>query len=104
MNGKPDKFPPPASRGFTLIELMVSIALVLILILGINQVFKIASDTVNGGQAISAASREDRSIQGTIYPDMQNAVVAGAPFFVIRSHIQPGFRNKADEQADRDGN
>lgn len=90
--------------GFTLIELMVSIALVLILILGINQVFKIASDTVNAGQALSAADRENRGIQGTMYPDMQNMVLTNAPFFIIRSRIQPAFRNAADAQADRDGN
>jgi prepilin-type N-terminal cleavage/methylation domain-containing protein len=103
MNRKPEQFRPTASGGFTLIELMVSIALVLILILGINQVFKIASDTVNGGTAISAAAREDRAIQGTMYPDFQNVVLADAPYFIIRSRLQPAFRNKADEQADRDG-
>ena len=103
MNGTRHKFDRPAPRGFTLIELMVSIALVLILILGINQVFKIASDTVNVGLAMSGAAREDRGIQGTLYPDVQNMVLTEAPFFVIRSRIQPAFRSRADEQADSDG-
>ena len=103
MNRKSEQLHRPAPAGFTLIELMVSIALVLILILGINQVFKIASDTVNVGQAMSGAAREDRGIQGTMYPDVQNMVLADAPFFIIRSRVQPAFRSRADEQADRDG-
>lgn len=103
MNRKSDHSHRLAPAGFTLIELMVSIALVLILILGINQVFKIASDTVNVGQAMSGAAREDRAIQGTLGPDVQNMVLADAPFFIIRSRVQPAFRSRADEQADRDG-
>src|SRR6266516_6162584 len=89
--------------GFTLLELMISIALVLILILGINQVFKIASDTVNAGQSLSRADRDNRAIQGVLYPDFQSAVVTGAPCFIIRSNVLPMFRNRADEQGDGDG-
>jgi prepilin-type N-terminal cleavage/methylation domain-containing protein len=110
MLGVREQFEPVRSRprvgpnAFTLIELMVSIALVLILILGINQVFKIASDTVNAGQSLSTANRSNRGIQGVLYPDFQNAVVTGAPCFIIRSTYLPAFRNRTDELGDRDGN
>lgn len=89
-------------RGFTLIELMVSMALVLILILGVNAVFRLTSDTVNAGMALSAADRDNRAVQPVLYNDMQTAVLEGAPFFIIRSERVAAFRNRADELADRD--
>ena len=39
--------PRAPSHAFTLVELMISIALVLVIILGVNAIFKMASDTVN---------------------------------------------------------
>src|SRR3954470_7628513 len=44
---------PTAVPGFTLIELMVSIALVLVLVLGVNAVFRMATETVGVGMAMS---------------------------------------------------
>ena len=89
-------------RAFTLVELMVSMALVLVLILGVNAVFKMASDTVNGGMALAAANRESRSVQTVIYGDFQNAVMEDGPLLLIRSERVPAFRNREDEAADRD--
>lgn len=93
-----------AAPGFTLIELMVSIAIVLVLILGVNTVFKIASDAVGAGDAYSTASRDNRSVQSVIASDFRSMVVEGAPFIVITSAVQPAFRNSPDQQADRDFN
>lgn len=90
------------AAAFTLVELMVSIALVLIIILGVNAVFKMASDTVNGGQALAAANRENRSIQSVIYGDFENAAITDGPMLLIRSERVPAFRNREDELADRD--
>jgi prepilin-type N-terminal cleavage/methylation domain-containing protein len=89
-------------RAFTLVELMVSIALVLVLILGVNAIFKMASDTVNAGLALAGANRDNRAVQTVIYNDFQNAVLDDGPMLLIRSERVPAFRNRADEAADRD--
>ena len=90
--------------GFTLIELMVSIALVLIIILGVNAIFKMTSDTVGAGQALSSADRENRAIQSVLYNDFQTGVFTNGPMLLIRSERVAAFRNRADELADRDFN
>ena len=89
---------------FTLVELMVSIAMVLIIILGVNAIFKMASDTVNGGTAMSAAVRDARAAQTVLYDDLRTAVINDGPMLLIRSERVPAFRNAADEAADVDGN
>jgi prepilin-type N-terminal cleavage/methylation domain-containing protein len=94
---------PHGKHGFTLIELMVSTAMVLILILGVNAIFKMASDTVGTGQALAGADRENRSAQAVLYDDFRNAVITDAPFLLIRSEAAWAFRNRADEDADHDG-
>jgi choline dehydrogenase len=53
---------------FTLIEVMISIALVLALIIGVNQVFKVAADTVGAGQ-VGGAACTPHAIGGR--PDVQ---------------------------------
>lgn len=92
------------SRGFTLLEVLISLALVLMLVLGINQVFSLTSKTVSTGQVLSEAYRNDRAIQGTIYEDMRSAVIEGAPCFVIRSQQFYAWRNPEDQKGDVDGN
>src|SRR5215208_368980 len=89
-------------RAFTLIELMVSIAMVLIIILGVNAIFKMASDTVNAGQALALANRENRSVQSVLYDDLRLAVIDDGPMLLIRSERVASFRNRPDEVSDRD--
>lgn len=100
-----------AAAAFTLVELMISIALVLVLILGINQVFSITSQGVAGGLALSTASRDNRSAQAVFYDDLRNIVMprnaTGGTFddgvaFVIRSERVDAFRNRADHMGDPD--
>ncbi|MCC6422202.1 MAG: prepilin-type N-terminal cleavage/methylation domain-containing protein [Phycisphaerales bacterium] len=91
-------------RAFTLVELMVAIALVLILLVGINQVFKMTTDTVGAGQAINAASRDLRGAQSVFFNDLHGAVTSNPPVFMIRSQQTPAFRNQADQLGDRDYN
>jgi prepilin-type N-terminal cleavage/methylation domain-containing protein len=95
--------PVMSPPGFTLMELMVSIALVLIIILGVNTVFRITSDTVNAGMALSAADRENRGIQAVLSNDMQTGVFTDGPCLIIRSERQAAFRSVADAAGDRDG-
>ena len=101
-----------AAPAFTLIELMVSVALVLVLVLGINQVFRLTSDTIGAGQALSAKARDLRAAQSTIYSDVSMAVpppsasggpLDDGPFLLIRSERMSMFRSRNDQAADRDG-
>lgn len=89
-------------RGFTLVELMISIAIALVLIVGVNAVFRMASDAVGAGQALSAAQRGDRDIQSTVFADLKSAVTKDPPFFIIQSETTAAFRNAADEASDKD--
>ena len=97
----------PARRrpgGFTLVELMISIALVLILILGINQVFKIASDSVGAGQALSDQSRDNRAVQTVLYNDLAQSIIRhdDSPCFIIRSRRTSAFLDQEEMLSDAD--
>jgi prepilin-type N-terminal cleavage/methylation domain-containing protein len=100
----PCRLAPRRPRAFTLIELMVSIALVLILMLGVNTVFRIASSSIGAGNALSDNSRDNRAIQAVINNDFQNALIRSGdmPAFVIRSTRRSAFRDEAEALADRD--
>jgi len=89
----------PAARGFTLIELMISIAIALILIVGINQVFSIAQKTAGAGNQLSQDVRDFRMFQGRVAQDARSIVLNDAPFFIIVGESQPAFRNKSDQTA-----
>jgi prepilin-type N-terminal cleavage/methylation domain-containing protein len=101
---------PPARRrvaaasGFTLVELMISIVLVLILILGVNQVFKIATDSVGAGQAISDQSRDNRAVQTVLFNDFAQSIIrqGDSPCFVIRSRRTPAFLDQEEMLSDAD--
>src|SRR3954464_11040787 len=87
---------------FTLVELMISIAMVVILMLGITKVFSLTSQTAGATNQMSASLRDARAAQAEMYEDFSHAVREGSPFMIIRSMVQPAFRNKADRDADRD--
>lgn len=99
--------PPPrtvraGASAFTLIELMIAIALVLLLMIGINLVFQMTSRAVGAGQALSESVRNNQAIQSVMYRDFTNAAMDDGPFIVLYSRNQPAFRNRADQQTDRD--
>jgi prepilin-type N-terminal cleavage/methylation domain-containing protein len=94
-------FSRPSARAFTLIELMISIALVLLLMLGINQVFKVTGEAVGTNLAVSSGLRDARAVQAVFGNDF-TAWRSDSPAIVIRSERVSAFRNKADEQQDRD--
>src|SRR4051812_38381536 len=89
--------------GFTLVELMISIALVLLLVIGINAVFRTTADTISGGQAALSNSRELRNAFQIFNSDFTGFMGAESqPLLIIYSQNLPGFRDKADEQSDPD--
>src|SRR5262245_14514665 len=77
--------------GFTLIEVMISIFLVLLLIVGINQAFKVVSSTVGAGQAMSSKSRDSYTAHTAYVQEIGRALVHddSAPFLIIGSRMQP---------------
>jgi type II secretory pathway pseudopilin PulG len=82
--------------GFTLVELMISILLVLLLILGINEVFRLTSQTISAGQAVSTALRDQRAARQVFDADLSNAA-PDAPYFIIRNQVVSTFRSRDDE-------
>jgi prepilin-type N-terminal cleavage/methylation domain-containing protein len=100
--------PRLCSPGFTLIELMISIALVLILILGVNQIFTYTTQAVGAGQAINAAIRDSRAAQAQLSSDFAAMVAPGtftndSASLIIASRAVWAFRDKADQAQDLDG-
>ncbi|CAN5538458.1 hypothetical protein BH09PLA1_BH09PLA1_07990 [soil metagenome] len=87
---------------FTIVELMVSIGLVLILMLGVSQVFKTISSTVSAGSAISDNTRLARGAQAVFAQDIGSMVVRDAPCIILHSEVRPAFRNRTDLAGDRD--
>src|SRR5213083_1116050 len=90
---------------FTLIEVMISIFLVLLLMIGINQAFKITAQTVNAGHAVSNTVRDSVAAQSVLTSEVGHAMVTNPeemPFLIIDSRTQPAFRNKPDQLTDRD--
>jgi prepilin-type N-terminal cleavage/methylation domain-containing protein len=105
--GEPMTREPATHRwqGFTLVELMISIALVLILILGVNTVFSLTSQTVAAGNALGTIHRANAAVNGTIYQDFKSMVIGtDAPCFVITMQRRFAWRDAADREGDRDGN
>src|SRR4051812_49259864 len=80
--------------GFTLVELMISIALMLLLMIGINLIFSTASKGVGASQALSDGVRNAQAAQAVMYRDFNNAVIEDAPYMILYSHTQPAFRNR----------
>jgi prepilin-type N-terminal cleavage/methylation domain-containing protein len=66
--------PRSSRRGFTIVELMISIAMVVILMVGIHQVFKMSSDTVGIGHAVGDMARNNRSVQGVFHHDYERVL------------------------------
>lgn len=104
----------PAStrpRAFTLVEVMVSMAMVLLIVYGVSQVFKMSSDTVGAQQGLASIIRDHRAAQATMSQDMKNCL-PDSPLFLISSHIayngssgkKASYRSAQEELDDADGN
>lgn len=90
------------SSAFTLTELLISIAVALIMILGVNQIFKSTAATVGAGQAISSGVRDARVVQNALQDDF-NKFASDAGILVIRTEQRYAFRNATDKLGDSDG-
>jgi prepilin-type N-terminal cleavage/methylation domain-containing protein len=91
-----------ASRpAFTLVELMISLAMVLILILGINFVFRSATDAIGAGQALNGINADAQSAQPVLFDDLRN-VSKLPPCFIISSQLVTQFLNTDDAKTSSD--
>lgn len=92
-------------RAFTLVELMVSVALALLLLVGVNQVFKTTTATVGTGYATSQVMRSHMAAEKVFARDFEKAVPAGQmPSILIHSEQIYAYRDRNDLASDRDGN
>jgi len=87
--------------GFTLVELMISIALMLLLMAGVNLIFRMTGQAVGAGQTLSEITRNAQAAQAVMQRDFSAAVVKDAPAIILVSRTQPAFRNRADQESDR---
>jgi prepilin-type N-terminal cleavage/methylation domain-containing protein len=99
----------PGRAGFTLIELMISIALVVFLIFGINQVFLYTSQAVGTGEAINTGIRDSRAAQGTFAGDFSAMIVPGSSStesacLIIQNSQVPAYSSATDQAGSRSGN
>jgi len=86
---------------FTLVELMISLAMVLILILGINYVFRSATDAVSAGQNLNVINADSQSAQPVVFDDLRN-VSKNPPCFIIASQLVTQFLNADDAKTGSD--
>ena len=80
---------------------MISLAMVLILILGINFVFRSATDAVGAGQALNVINSDAQSAQPVIFDDLRN-VSKNPPCFIIASQLVTQFLNSDDAKTSSD--
>src|SRR4051812_17350015 len=88
---------PSARTGFTLVEVLIAIAIALLLIVGVSQIFAIAQRTTGMGTALLTATAADRALQNQLNRDFHAILpMSDTPGFVIASYGAAIFRNKAD--------
>ena len=80
---------------------MISLAMVLILILGINFVFRSATDAVGAGQALNGINSDAQSAQPVLFDDLRN-VSKNPPCFIIASQLVTQFLNSDDAKTSSD--
>ncbi|HEY1922941.1 MAG TPA: type II secretion system protein [Tepidisphaeraceae bacterium] len=86
---------------FTLVELMLSLAMVLLLIIGINYVFRSATDAVSAGQNLNQINSDAQATQPLLFDDFQNAT-KNPPCFIIASQLVNQYLNGDDAKTSSD--
>lgn len=89
-------------RAFTLIELMLSIALVVLLMVGVNSIFKTTSDAVGAGQRLGDATRGQQALQSVFAQDFASAL-QDPPVFWITSEQVYMYTNWDDYRSNAQG-
>mgnify|MGYP000471754520 CR=1 FL=1 len=89
--------------GFTLVELIIAVALALLLMLGVVQVFKATSDAVGTGQSVATVTRDMRAAHAVLFNDLKSALVEDSPAIIIASGRQTTYLDREDLAGDADG-
>lgn len=69
--------------GFTLVEVLLSLAMVVLLLLGIARIFDMTASTVHGGIVIGRITRDFRNVMSTLSDDNQHMLSLGQTPFVL---------------------
>ena len=117
---RPSRPARPSRRGFTLTELMISLALVLLLTLAMTRIFGVTTRAISKGNAIGEVTRGLDAVRTTLAADMTGAdygvgydpasdaqgilPLNKQPAIIIYSTSAPTFLNAADQKSDSDGN
>src|SRR3984957_18156538 len=86
---------------FTPVELMLSLAMVLLLIIGINYVFRSATDAVSAGESLNNINNDAQGTQPLLFNDLQNAS-KNPPCFIIASQLVMQLKNSDDAKTSSD--
>jgi len=88
------------------VEVMIAIAIALLLIVGISQLFAIAQRTTSTGTSLLEVNLKQRSMQTVFNGDFHALVSdsAESPGFVIASYAAKAFRNQSDFDTATDQN
>jgi prepilin-type N-terminal cleavage/methylation domain-containing protein len=91
--------PSPEPRGFTLIELMVAIAITSILILFISQVFNTVQGTVSYGIRVADVLDHQRVVSDQIVRDTAEMLgPSDNGFLIVVNHVVPAYYSAEHEQ------
>lgn len=89
---------------FTLVEVMIAVALVMVLIVGVAQVFNMTSQTISAGQALQTVTRDARAAETMFAHDGRNMLTGNLqPALVIWSQRHWEFLDAAAQTSDLDG-
>jgi prepilin-type N-terminal cleavage/methylation domain-containing protein len=96
-SARPRVLPRSPRPAFTLVEVLIAVAIALLLIVGISQIFAIAQRTTSMGTALLTSTAQDRSLQNTLNRDLHAILpMDDSPGFVLASYAAAMFRNKSD--------
>lgn len=103
MNGRStSRTRTPRTAAFTLVEVMISILIALVLILGISQIFSMAQRATGAGNQVLDDSETNRAAHERLNSDfMAMANGTDSPGLVIASYSATAFRSNADRLANR---
>jgi prepilin-type N-terminal cleavage/methylation domain-containing protein len=98
-NPAPSPQPPAPKSGFTLVEMLVSMALTLILVYAIAQFYAIVGDAVKDGRSMIEINQQLRAVVERLKSDLDQVTVPIVPwvdeggaagYFEIREGLMPG--------------
>jgi type II secretory pathway pseudopilin PulG len=101
------------ANAFTLTEVLIAVAIGLLLLIGVSQIFSLSGNTISQGYALGELTRRERALSNVLRSDFLGNNPGSAssgflppseqPLIAIRSERQVIFRDRADLEADLDG-